>query len=32
MPDVVVVGGGIIGAACAFELADRGASVTLLER
>jgi glycine/D-amino acid oxidase-like deaminating enzyme len=32
MPDVVVVGGGIIGAACAFELAERGASVTLLER
>jgi D-hydroxyproline dehydrogenase subunit beta len=32
MPDVVVVGGGIIGAACAFELAIRGASVTLLER
>jgi glycine/D-amino acid oxidase-like deaminating enzyme len=32
MPDVVVVGGGIVGAACAFELAERGASVTLLER
>ena len=32
MPDVVIVGGGIIGAACALELADRGASVTLLER
>ena len=32
MPDVVVVGGGIIGAACTFELANRGASVTLLER
>jgi glycine/D-amino acid oxidase-like deaminating enzyme len=32
MPEVLVVGGGIIGAACAFELADRGASVTLLER
>jgi D-hydroxyproline dehydrogenase subunit beta len=32
MPDVVVVGGGIIGAACAFELAERGVSVTLLER
>jgi D-hydroxyproline dehydrogenase subunit beta len=32
MPDVVVVGGGIIGAACAFELASGGASVTLLER
>jgi len=32
MPDVVVVGGGIIGAACAYELASRGALVTLLER
>jgi glycine/D-amino acid oxidase-like deaminating enzyme len=32
MPDVVVVGGGIIGAACAFELASRDVSVTLLER
>jgi sarcosine oxidase subunit beta len=32
MPDVVVVGGGIIGAACALELAERGASVTLIER
>ncbi|HET9250045.1 MAG TPA: FAD-dependent oxidoreductase, partial [Actinomycetota bacterium] len=32
MPDVVVIGGGIIGAACAHELARRGASVTLLER
>ena len=32
MPDAIVVGGGIIGAACAFELAERGASVTLLER
>jgi glycine/D-amino acid oxidase-like deaminating enzyme len=29
---VVVVGGGIIGAACADELTRRGASVTLLER
>ena len=28
----MVVGGGIIGAACAFELASRGASVTLLEK
>jgi glycine/D-amino acid oxidase-like deaminating enzyme len=32
MPDVVVVGGGIIGAACAYELARAGASVALLER
>ena len=32
MPDIVVVGGGIIGAACSFELAGRGASVTLLEK
>jgi D-hydroxyproline dehydrogenase subunit beta len=30
--DVVIVGGGIIGAACAYELARSGASVTLLER
>ena len=32
MPDVVVIGGGIIGAACADELTRRGASVTLVER
>jgi len=32
VPHVVVVGGGIIGAACADELTRRGASVTLLER
>ena len=32
MPDVVVVGGGIIGAACAHELTRAGASVTLIER
>ena len=32
MPDVVIVGGGIIGAACAFELVSHGASVTLVER
>ncbi|HKP19767.1 MAG TPA: FAD-dependent oxidoreductase [Gaiellaceae bacterium] len=30
--DVVIVGGGAIGVCCAFELARRGASVTLLER
>jgi D-hydroxyproline dehydrogenase subunit beta len=32
MPDVVVVGGGIVGAACAYELTRGGASVTLVER
>ena len=32
MPDIVVVGGGIIGTACSYELARAGASVTLLER
>jgi glycine oxidase len=31
MGDVVVVGAGIIGAACAYELAKAGASVTMLE-
>jgi D-amino-acid dehydrogenase len=31
-PDVIVVGGGIIGAACAYELAGRGVKVTVLER
>jgi len=31
-PRVIVVGGGIIGCACADELARRGASVTLVER
>lgn len=30
--DAVIVGGGVIGAACAFELARRGAGVTVLER
>jgi len=30
--DFVIVGGGIIGAACAYELTRSGASVTLLER
>lgn len=32
MPDVVVVGGGIIGAACAQALTAAGASVALIER
>lgn len=32
MLDVVIVGGGIIGAACARELARSGASVVLIER
>ena len=31
-PDVVVVGGGVVGACAALELARRGAAVTLLER
>ena len=31
-PDVIVVGAGAIGAATAYELARRGARVTLLER
>ncbi len=29
--DVLIIGGGIVGCACAYELAKRGASVTLLE-
>jgi D-hydroxyproline dehydrogenase subunit beta len=32
VPDVLVIGGGIIGCATAFELAVRGATVTLLEK
>ena len=32
MPDVAIVGGGIIGAACARTLASAGAAVTLIER
>jgi glycine/D-amino acid oxidase-like deaminating enzyme len=32
MPDVVVIGGGVIGAAVADELTGRGADVTLFER
>lgn len=31
-PDVVIVGGGIVGSACAYFLARAGARVTLLER
>jgi glycine oxidase len=31
-PDVLVIGGGVIGAAAAFALAGRGARVTVLER
>ncbi|HET9370491.1 MAG TPA: FAD-dependent oxidoreductase, partial [Vicinamibacterales bacterium] len=30
--DVAVIGGGVVGVACALELARRGASVTVLER
>lgn len=30
--DVVIIGGGIIGACCAYTLAKKGASVTLLEK
>jgi D-amino-acid dehydrogenase len=30
--DVVVVGGGLVGAACAFELAGRGLAVTVVDR
>lgn len=32
MKDVVVIGGGVIGVACAAELARRGVNVTVLER
>src|ERR1700692_1075588 len=32
MPDVVVVGGGPAGAACALNLARRGVDVTIVER
>ncbi|MEO8423984.1 MAG: FAD-binding oxidoreductase [Actinomycetota bacterium] len=32
MPDVAIVGGGIVGAACAYELSRAGATVTLIER
>jgi len=30
--DVLIVGAGVVGVACAFELAKRGASVTVVER
>ena len=30
--EVAVVGGGVIGLSCAFELARRGKSVTVIER
>ena len=32
MTDIAIVGGGVIGLSCAFELARRGKSVTVLER
>jgi glycine/D-amino acid oxidase-like deaminating enzyme len=32
VPDVIVVGGGVVGAACALELSRAGATVTLVER
>jgi len=32
MNDVVVIGGGVVGVACARALAQRGATVTVLER
>lgn len=32
LPDVIVIGGGVVGCAAAFFLAERGAQVTLLER
>jgi glycine/D-amino acid oxidase-like deaminating enzyme len=31
-PDVIVIGGGVVGCACALELAERGAAVLVLER
>jgi glycine/D-amino acid oxidase-like deaminating enzyme len=32
VPEVIVVGGGVVGAACALELARAGVAVTLVER
>jgi len=32
MPDAVVIGGGVVGAACAYDLSRRGCSVVLVER
>jgi len=32
MSDVLIIGGGIIGTACAYELGRRGVSVTLIDR
>src|SRR5262249_47484781 len=32
MPDVIVIGGGVIGATAAWQLAEQGAEVLLLER
>jgi len=32
MSDIAIIGGGVIGLSCAFELARRGKSVTVLER
>jgi len=31
-PDAIVIGAGIVGASCAYELASRGLAVTVLER
>lgn len=31
-PDILIIGGGIIGAACAFEMTRRGASVVVIDK